>query len=305
MVKPLLLLYFILFTSLVKAQISSEYSSVQTISYFAIGDKQYYKVEKNAYKIKGEDTLTKSKISYDVDITVLDSGANFYIIEWKYTNLKANTNNKILDEVATLSEDMRAVIKTSELGEVISLENWKEIKKKSKKFIKKSKKKFPKNTFSKEVLSSLERNYRDEKGIFNNAIKDVHLYFNFHGGKYTMGESYDAIIKMPNIYNDSIDMALSVYLDNINDLENNYVIRMMQTANAEQLKDAAYKYMLSLNKLKKDAQPIKKSDIPPITNEINTAARIHTTGWVMYIIELKEVFSEEITKIDETIIELR
>jgi hypothetical protein len=288
------------------SQISMADSTVQTLTYWAKGDVQEYDLNIYSLKINGNDSSERTQIICDLVITVLDSGATFYIIEWHYKNIKSLGFSELWEEIHNLKNDVKIKLKISEMGELQDIVNWKSIQKNAKKKLKKIKKSYPKNDANNMTLALAEGLYKNKNSIFLTAMKDAHQYFNFHGGKYKLGEQLTGNVKVPSLFfsSDSIDSAVNLFLDEIYDEDNNYVIRMMQTVDSNQLTEAAFNYLSKLNKAVGKPE-IPKEMITPLTNEINIAARIHTTGWVMYSIETKEVEAENIKKIEETIIEIK
>ena len=83
-------------------QINMEDSTAQVISYWSIGDKQSYSMSLQKIKLKGPDTTENVLMTYDVDITVIDSTENSYLVEWYYKNYKTNSTNEIVKKITAL-----------------------------------------------------------------------------------------------------------------------------------------------------------------------------------------------------------
>jgi hypothetical protein len=108
-------------------QINMEDSTAQVISYWNIGDKQSYSISLQKIKQKGTDTSENVLMTYDVDITVIDSAENSYLVEWFYKNYKTNSTNEIVKKITALSEDIKVVMETDEFGAIKGVKNWKEV----------------------------------------------------------------------------------------------------------------------------------------------------------------------------------
>ena len=96
----------------------------------------------------------------------------------------------------------------------------------------------------------------------------------------------------------------SVYLDEINETDNNFILRAAQVINKEQLTNATFDYMVSMAKAMKKTPP-KRSDISDIENETLTASRVHGSGWIIYSVQTVTVTSGPSSNVEERIIEIQ
>ncbi len=72
------------------SQINIADSTAQAVAYWAKGDKQTYVVTDDKIKIKDGDTTSKERISYEVEITVLEAKEKSYTLQWIYSNFKTH-----------------------------------------------------------------------------------------------------------------------------------------------------------------------------------------------------------------------
>src|SRR5690349_4032043 len=112
--KILTLSIVVMFSLCAAGQINMEDSTVQAIGYWDKNEKQSYSVNTDKYKLKGEDTTSKENMKYDVEITILDSTAQSYTIEWFYKNFLMDTNSELVKKIMSVAEDMKVIIKTDE-----------------------------------------------------------------------------------------------------------------------------------------------------------------------------------------------
>lgn len=96
----------------------------------------------------------------------------------------------------------------------------------------------------------------------------------------------------------------TVWLDELNPDDNNFIVRMTQTIDSKQLTKAVYDYLVKMSETLNVAAPESK-DMPLVTNEIRIASRIHGSGWIIYSVETREVNAEGQTNIEERIIEIQ
>jgi hypothetical protein len=294
-----------IFFSNISAQINMADSTVQVVGYWSINDTQSYDITYEKYKIKEGDTTSREFIKYEVDITIKDSTANSYIIDWFYKNYEIETDNPIVQNLMKIAEDLHVQIKTDEFGAIQEVLNWEEVRdyiQKATKILKKELKKVPNRD---QIIAQVMGVYMSKEAIEGNAIKDALQFYTFHGGAYTLNEKLTGEMQLLNNYGgDPFDTDLTVSLDEIDEEAGTFVIRMYQEVNSEQLTDATYGYLQKLGTLG-DQLP-SREEFPALTNKIWTASRIHAaTGWTTFSLENKEVQAEGTINIEERIIQIK
>jgi hypothetical protein len=286
-------------------QIDMADSTVQVLGYWDINEKESYKVSQEKYKIKGSDTTSRSYCNYEVDITIVDSTADSYTINWFYHDYDIASDNALSNKISALAEDMTITIMTDELGVFKEVVNWKEVRDniyKATKIIKKETKDIPNLD---KLIKQIENIYSTKTSIESVAIKEIQQFYTYHGAKYKLNEELNANMKSPNLLGgEPFDTDVTLWLDDINVEDNNYIIRMIQTINSEQLTHVTFEYITEMAKTMKVTPP-NLDDFPALTNETLSASRIHGTGWLIYSIETKEVSSKGILNVEESIIELQ
>lgn len=85
-------------------QINMADSTVQVIGYWDNKEKQTYSVTYDKYQLKAADTLSKEQINYEVEVTIIDSTAKSYTIEWFYKDFKINSDNQFTKKLASISQ---------------------------------------------------------------------------------------------------------------------------------------------------------------------------------------------------------
>jgi hypothetical protein len=295
-----------IFATTAFGQINMEDSTAQVISYWNIGDKQSYIMSLQKIKLKGADTTENVLITYDVDITVIDSTENSYLIEWFYKNNKTNSTNEIVKKITALSDDVKVLIETDEFGAIKGVKNWKEVSEYMKKSIQPVKDEFKSVPQLAQMFQQMESMYTTKEGIEAAAIQDAQQFHTFHGGKYLLGEVLKIPLQVPNMYdqNNPLDSKVTLYLDELNPDDNNFIIRSSQVVDSDQLTDVTYNYLKTMSKSMKSPEP-KKEDIGQLTNVTTTASRIHGTGWIIYSIQTKTVEAPGATNIEERIMEIK
>ncbi|MDH5603619.1 MAG: hypothetical protein OEY51_06760 [Cyclobacteriaceae bacterium] len=287
-------------------QINLDDSTAQVISYWNRGEKQSYSMSLQKIKLKGTDTTENVLMTYDVDITVIDSTENSYLVEWFYKNYKTNSTNEIIKKITALSEDIKVIIETDEYGAIKGVKNWKEVSEYMKSAIQPVLDEYKNIPQIQQVFKQMENMYTTKQGIEAMAIQDAQQFHTFHGGKYLLGEVLEIPLQVPNMYdqNSPLDSKVSLSLDELNPEDNNFIIRSSQEVDSDQLTDVTYNYLKAMSKSMKAPAP-KKEDIGQLTNVTTTASRIHGTGWIIYSIQTKTVEAPGATNIEERIIEIK
>jgi hypothetical protein len=287
------------------AQINLEDSTVQVIGFWNKGEKQNYSVLLEKFKTKDNDTTSRERTLYDVEVTVKDSTANSYLVEWHYKNYQIETDNQFTKKLIALAEDIKVVIKTDELGAIVEVVNWEEVRDYIKKATAQLKKEFKDIPKINEIVSQVEATFSTRQSVESAAIADAQQFYTFHGAKYNLGEVLTAQIKVPNLVGpEPFDSDITAYLDEINADDNNYIMRSTQAVNSEQLTEATYHYLVKMSN-GMGVSPPKREDIKPLTNETFIASRIHGSGWVIYSIQTKTVTSDNVTNVEERTIEIK
>lgn len=287
------------------AQINPTDSTVQVIAYWDLNEQQTYAVSLDKIRIKDGDTLSSERISYMIDMKVIDSTANSYLVECMYRDFETDNDDPFMKDLILMSEQVRVVVKTDELGMIEGVENWKEVRDflgKSVKIIEEKYRDVPRiNKIIKQTFSM----FMSKEGIENNSIKDIQQMLTFHGAEYKLGEMLEIFLYTSNNYNpeEPFDTEGVVLLDEI-DFENyHFVMRSNLEVDSDQLTNATKQYLAEMAKSLKAPLP-NFDQVKELTNVTDIASRIHETGWIMYSILTKQVSTEGIINIEERVIEL-
>lgn len=286
-------------------QINMNDSTAQVIGYWDMNEKQTYIITEEKIKLKGSDTTSRDFYKYAVDITIIDSTATSYLIDWFYKDYEIQSDNELVNKLSSIIKDMTIRIRTDELGAFKEVINWKEVRDyifKGTKLLKKETKNIPNMD---KFIKQLENMYNTKESIESGAVKEILQFYTFHGAKYEYGLDYNADMKLGNMFGgEPFDTKVIVWLDELNPDDNNFTIRMQQTVDSVQLTNVTADYLIKMAETLKTPVP-KREDIPSVTNDIWTASRIHGTGWIIYSIETKETKAEDSKNIEERIIEIQ
>lgn len=305
MKKRVLTILFLLIGITAFGQINMADSTVQVITYWDKGEKQNYTLTEEKIKIRGTDTISKDLMTCDVEITVLKETDKSYTIQWLYKNIKTNSTDPAIQKIINMTNDMKIIFKTDELGIFLEVINWKEIKKYIQKQTKILRKDFKAIPEMDNIINQVGATYSTKEAIESTAIKEIQQFHTFHGAKFKLGEILQAEQKGHNLYGaEPFDIDLSVYLEEINEEDNNFTMRSIQAVNQEQLTNTVFDYLTKMAKKMNIPSP-KREDLKDLKNETLTASRIHETGWVIYSFQTTTVTLDDTTNIEERIIEIQ
>jgi hypothetical protein len=296
---------FLLIGTLTFGQINMSDSTAQAITYWEKGEKQNYTITTEKIKIKNADTTSRETTKYDVEITVLKADDKSYTVEWIYKNIINDSENPTIKKLMNITKDLKVIYKTDELGSFVEVVNWKEIKEYMQKALSSLKKDFKDIPEMDKVLKQMEATFSTKEAIESTSIKDIQQFHTFYGLKYKLGEVLEGKLKVPNIYGkEPFDCDYTIYLDELNEEDNDFIMRATQEVDKEQLTNATFEYLTTMAK-NLNVSPPKREDLKDLANEILTASRIHGSGWIVYSVQTTTVTSDNLTNIEERVIELK
>jgi len=302
--KVLLSIFSALVVFSASAQINPPDSSVQVIGYWSKQDKQTYRISDSKFKVQGEDTTSVETIRYEVDITVLDSTENSYIVEWHYKNFDVAGSNNFTKSIASIFKDIKVVIKTTEMGAFQEVVNWKEVQGEMKKAFGVIRKQFKTSPNIETLLANVEAQMSSKESIESAAIEDVLQFYTFHGGKYVLNSDVEEQLVSNGIPEVPVNVLMTVRLAEINVEEDNAVLRYWKEFDPKQMTDASYEMMRKLVKSSGEKLPLR-SEMPEIRYEENVGCRIHgSTGWVIYSVLTKQTATGDAASVEQREIEI-
>ncbi len=191
------------------------------------------------------------------------------------------------------------------MGSFVEVVNWKEIRDVIKKGTDLLAKDYSNIPEMDKVLKQATLLYSSKEAIESGAIKDIQQFHTFHGGKYRLGEVVEGKIKVANLYGgEPFDANMQVYLDEMDVKENNFLLRSFQETDKEQLLTATLDYLKQMSETLKIKAPTR-DDVKDLKNELATASLIHDSGWNVYTIQTLTVSSNNVTQVEERVIELK
>lgn len=304
--KKLLLFVFLLANvSVCIGQINLEDSTVQVIGFWDRNEKQSYTVSREEYKVSKGDTTGRVIYTYDVDITIIDSTAKSYTIQWDYSNFNVVSELAFMKKLLEATKLNKAIIKTNELGVFEELVNWKEVRKETMRLFKVLQNEFKEIPNFDTLLKQQMALFQSKASIEAALIEEIQQFYTFHGGSYKYGVDIESTIQLANKYGGKpFDAEVVIWVDTLNATDSYSTICMTNTVDSVQLWDAAYEYVTKMASTMSIPLP-KKEEFPSFKNITYTTAQIHNWGWIIYSIVTKEIEADNMLKVVEQIIEIK
>lgn len=184
------------------------------IAYWSEGDSYDFKVTKISQTWNNELLIKKDSSQYVANFLVLEENENSYKIQWSYRNqlfssfqenLKRNNDDiEIMSSIPSKYDTLSIIYKTSELGEFLEIENWKEISDLIIDLFHEIEQGLgsqnPESTEEiKNVMTSLLEIYSSKEGIEQLVLKDLQYFHSPFGYEYDTADTIKYEQELPNM----------------------------------------------------------------------------------------------------------
>lgn len=313
MMKILSLITILLISTNLFSQIDT--TKIAFVSYWSIGDSYNFKISKIKKQWK-EGKLTKDqKQDYIANFKVIDSTENSYTINWSYENDLGNTYKipeKLLDRFSKY-KITEIKYKTSEVGYLIEILNWKEVGDTMNSMIVDiievlGDKDEMKKDALKTAMQPFKQIYSSKQGVEQLVLKELQ-YFHF-----PMGLEYD--ITEPILYDDELPNMLGgrpikakakLYFENVDFEESFCVIKQELSLDPKDTKDLVKQFYKQMKLGNKEVKKALETAVLQIEDK-NVYEYYYNPGIPHRIETIRETIVDidkvKVKNIDKTIIEL-
>ena len=313
MMKILSLITILLISTNLFSQIDT--TKIAFVSYWSIVDSYNFKISKIKKQWK-EGKLTKDqKQDYIANFKVIDSTENSYTINWSYENDLGNTYKipeKLLDRFSKY-KITEIKYKTSEVGYLIEILNWKEVGDTMNSMIVDiievlGDKDEMKKDALKTALQPFKQIYSSKQGVEQLVLKELQ-YFHF-----PMGLEYD--ITEPLLYDDELPNMLGgrpikakakLYFENVDFEESFCVIKQELSLDPKDTKDLLKQFFKQMKLGNKEVKKALETAVLQIEDK-NVFEYYYNPGIPHRIETIRETIIDidkaKVKNIDKTIIEL-
>ncbi|MFM9075053.1 MAG: hypothetical protein ACKORJ_05730, partial [Bacteroidota bacterium] len=287
----------------VAAQILSD-SLVQTVGYWDRGEQQLYRVSIDKYRVTGSDTSGREKMQYLASVTVIDSAADGYTLEWHLHDHVVTARNPAVVKLLTLTNGLRIRFRTNELGVFRELMNTDAIREQMLSALPLIRKEYKTQKNLEALIAPVASSLQNKEATEAMLSRDIRQFLMFHGAQYRLGKEITSAILLPNNYGGKpFDGEVTVILDAINKDGDNYVLRSVETVDRKQLLEATFGF-LSAAAMQSGAVAPRREDLAGLKMEVETGARLHNSGWVLYSFQVKTVSSGSVVSVEEMVLEI-
>lgn len=278
MKKTFLTLLSLTFFNIIFAQINSADKSVQAIFYGNIGEHHDYKITYNTLKMKGTDTLSNESIQYFASLSVVDTSAKQYTLEWKIRDYFFPTDIPVLKALSEFNNGLKIIYTINELGEYQDVINYAEIKKHLELYTSQVKQTLLADEQA--LFESTIQNLLGNKEAFTrNVIQDIYQIHNFYGVKYSLDDTISLDVKVPDNFDGTlIDASFNSYIEELG--KDTYTLVSEQSVDPQIIDRAAKNYLYKVLPAESQSD-IEKYDFRQMKQISTLISQLHDSGWLI------------------------
>jgi hypothetical protein len=299
--RNILIVIFIFFSlTNINAQLKLQDSTVNVIAYWDLNEQHEYSVTLQKLIKDEKDTILNELITYNVLVTVIDSTEKNYVVRWQYKDHKTNSTNEILKKIMEETGSISVDIITDQNGQIEGIKNWEEVSDYVNGGVQEMFKSVPQKAEVGKIVDPILAAYKTKAGVEATSIQDAQQAYAHHGFQYKLNEPYIAVIDRENFLTKSkkpLKATVNITLEEMNEEDNNYVIRNITQYDPEQMTDFLYEFM---NELAENVGQKKtdRKDVPQMRLTIESVSTIHNTGWIIDSTQWKESSTGNTTQVE-------
>lgn len=309
------LFLYVLWGFSLQAQVNFEDSSFTATVYWDKKAKANYSVSNVEFTMKEQDTTQYLSIQYDVQIQVLDSNKDGYLVEWLYQNYRVfsgdqNTHDFLQKIYSQMPSQQKVQIKTDVHGAFVEIKNWKEIKSEIQKSFKLMRQNFEGVEVLEKMLKGMEQQYETKESIEAKAIDDIKQFAYFQGLKYTKGQPEKGLYKGADFWNaqGTIDRIYEFELLSIDSAGDAVMLKAIEKADPVQMQTAFKNFTRVLGEQmgasSEEVERQLKQDIQ-VQQQVTVANYMHESGWPLESFQTIELLIHNTYKYKEIFIEFQ
>jgi len=283
--KKIILLAVLLLPVFALCQINTENSTVQVVGYWDKNEKQTYDFTYLRAFVKGVDTTVVESTRYKVDITVVDSTNNSYTINWKYHDIITDKGSDVVKRVAALNEGRVFQFTTDEMGSFKQLLNWEEAKKHNDNTLRLFEKSDPPEMYQK-ISAVMRTKFATREAIETHSIKDILLFYGFHGIALDINETLEETIEENNPYSQKpIKSLASLEVSEVDAENGTFIVKFWQDFDSNNIAGILEDTFQEIKGQDALAKKIAAADMEKLNMELKdyTGAMMHESGWPVNI----------------------
>ena len=197
-------------------------SSATCIAFWKNGETRMLQIKHGKEKYDSSVLTSKTVVTYEAHLKIIDSTTDGFTIEWIYKNFKStNIDDKSIAGMNTIMEGLKILYKTDDVGSFSELLNWKEVRDFSFNTIEHTISSKSENKITNAALNQLKAMFQSKENIEAVLIREIQLYHTPYGTEYNIrGETIET--ELPNISGGAPFPAIITVKLNTLDLKNDF-----------------------------------------------------------------------------------
>ncbi len=271
-------------------------TSATCIAFWKNGEHRVLQITRGKEKYDSAKLKSKTSVTYEAHIKIIDSTVNSFTIEWVYKNFRSSdVNEQSLVGVNTIMEGLKILYKTDDVGSFSELLNWKEVRDFAFSTIEQAISSKQENNTITDALNQVKAMFQSKENIEAVLIREIQLYHSPYGVEYgIMGEIIET--ELPNITGGApFPAKITKKLNELN-LKNDYCnVSLNQTIDKEKAGPIIVDLLKRLaGSSRKDAE-VNKKDIDGMEiSDTNEFVYSISSGW------LSRIFYKRTANISDT-----
>lgn len=261
-------------------------TSATCIAFWKNGENRVLQILHGKEKYDSLKQRSKTTVSYEAHIKIIDSTATGFTIEWVYKNFtSSDLNEQSSGEVNTIMEGLKILYKTDDVGSFSELLNWQEVRDFYFNTLEKSLGSKPENKATTSALNQVKAMFQSKENIEAVLIREIQLYHTPYGTEYSLrGETIETALA--NISGGApFPAKIIIKLNELNPEKDYCYVSLNQTIDKEKagpiiielLKHVGGSSTKDADINKKDIENMEISDLNEFVYSINT-------GWLSRVI---------------------
>jgi len=281
-------------------------STATVVGYWGKGEKKILTIQHDRVKYENEVLTYQEGSTYEAFVTIVDSTENSYTIEWAIKNVQTSRDaNPLVKALVKMTENLKIIYKTDELGTFSELINWEEMKNFLNTALEKMHDELNDSPEFINALNKVKEMFTTKAAIEQIMIREIQIYHTPYGLEYKLNEKLALETQLPNIFGgEPFPAVLNIELTEINPEENSCRLTMSTEMDEEKATEIVFDFV------KKLAEQMGKP--LPDLNELPVFA-IHDTcafevdlisGWLTRAYYKRKVQNDLVKQIDNYEIKL-
>lgn len=282
-------------------------TTATVVAYWSEGDVRDVVVRHDKTKTSGNGQTTRESVRYNATFRILEETEESYTIEWTYGEFEIEeVSNPLLATLAGISEGMKIIYRTDELGTFKELVNWEDVRRYVELGIDEAEKALREKlgdnpeagAYVDQFMAQFRELFSTREGI-ENTLTEIQLCHEPFGLEYTLNERLSGDTLLPNVFGgDPIPATIEVEMTELVPDENHARIVISQRVDEEKARDMVYEFVKKL--AEQSGQPLPDdAELPVLFISDHKEYDIELSdGWVRKVYFERNIKSGPASKVE-------